>query len=138
MDEDFLNKKAADVQAALEAKHGTPVTQGMIDAISAQRLPPDVLRNVIASPTAVEDFEMLGHQSLLNVMQRGSPRDRDVKYAEEFIRRCVRDSATLGVQYTGGADGHFGRQRLDAAGQRSPSIAGTLSGRERATQSSRR
>jgi hypothetical protein len=82
MNEDFMNQRAAEVQAALEAKHGKETTNAMVSAVTAQRLPHEFLKNVITGADAVNDFEGLAKESLLRVMQ-GSPSSRDTKIAEE-------------------------------------------------------
>jgi hypothetical protein len=81
MNEDVMNRRAQEVQSALEAKHGKEVTQGMIDAIAKQGLNQDFLWQVVSS--GPDNFQRLAEESLLNVMQRAGPNDPEVRRAEE-------------------------------------------------------
>jgi hypothetical protein len=80
MDEDALSRRAQEVQSTLEARHGKDTTQGMIDAIGKQGFNADFLRQVVTS--GADNFERLAEESLLNVMQRASPNDPEVRAAE--------------------------------------------------------
>jgi hypothetical protein len=81
MDEDALNRRAQEVQNALEGKFGRDTTQGMIDAVGAQNFDPNFIRQVVQN--GAETFQRLGEESLLNVMQRAGPSDPQVRRAEE-------------------------------------------------------
>jgi hypothetical protein len=80
MDEDALNRRAQEVQSTVEARHGKDTTQGMINAVGKQGFNADFLRQVVTS--GADNFENLGTQSLLQVMQSGSPNDPEVRAAE--------------------------------------------------------
>jgi hypothetical protein len=80
--QDYLNRRANEVQNALVAKHGQETVTAMCNAVSAQGIPHEFLKNIITGPDAVNDFEGLAKESLLRVMQ-GSPSNRDTKIAEQ-------------------------------------------------------
>jgi hypothetical protein len=92
--QDFMNRPANEVQNALVAKHGQETVTAMVNAVSAQGLPHEFLKNVITGPDAVNDLG-LAKESLLRVMQQGSPSNRDTKMAEEVystLRERQRDA----------------------------------------------
>jgi hypothetical protein len=92
---DNFTNRVAEVQSQLEARVGKEHTQAIVNAINAQGFSQDFLRNVIVSDDAAANFVTLGQQSLLNVMQAGSPNDADVRKAEEVystLRSKERDA----------------------------------------------
>jgi hypothetical protein len=99
MSNDPLMDKAAQLQKALESRHGPDVTQSMISAVGAMGFNNDALRQLVAGPNATADFEMLSQQSLLNIAQSGKPSDPNVRHAEEAysaIRQYQREEYRAG------------------------------------------
>jgi hypothetical protein len=89
-DEDAIMQRAAQVQAGLEERHGKETTTALVNAIGQLGLSQDALRQVVASPDAVDDFERLGTESLPNIAQRGQPSDRAVRAADEAYSSIIR------------------------------------------------
>jgi hypothetical protein len=93
--QDNFTARVTEVQRQLEDRVGAENAQAIVSAISAQGFTPDFLRNVLISDDAAANFVTLGQQSLLNVMQAGSPNDADVRKAEEVystLRSKERDA----------------------------------------------
>jgi hypothetical protein len=82
-DDDNFANRVTEVQRQLEQKVGAEHATAIISAIGQQGFPQDFLRNVVTSDDAAANFVTLGQQSLLNVMQAGSPNDAAVRKAEE-------------------------------------------------------
>jgi hypothetical protein len=97
-DEDPLMQRAQQVQASLEERHGKEATTALIGAVGQVGVDQGALRRIVAGPNPVNDFEALGTEALLRVMQ-GSPRDpatRDAEAVHASIRQRQREEWRMG------------------------------------------
>jgi hypothetical protein len=65
-DDDALQARVQQVQAGLVERYGQNNTDAMIQAVSRQNVPHDLLRQIMFAPSAVEDFVRLSKESLLH------------------------------------------------------------------------
>jgi hypothetical protein len=98
-DDDPLRQRAAWVQSNLEERHGKERTSALIGAVGQVGVDQGALRRIVAGPDAVNDFEALGTEALLRVMQQGRPNDSAVRDAEAVhtaIRNRQREEWRMG------------------------------------------
>jgi hypothetical protein len=91
-DETQDNQRAQALQHAGEQKFGADTFQRMIDSVGRAGVPTDALRQIVYSPTALQDFTALSQEGLLREMANAPSTKKSEYRMLESTYTSIRDT----------------------------------------------
>lgn len=80
-------QRAAEVQSGGEERWGKELWGEMIQSVHRIGVPATAIQQIVASQDGVQEFELLGKNSMLHEMAAGTPTDARVKHLEDVYGR---------------------------------------------------
>jgi hypothetical protein len=80
---DPLMARAQQIERELTDTYGAGTIGQMLGAVGRQGIHPDIIKRVVASPTATADFTRIGVESVLREMENLQPSDPNYKILDD-------------------------------------------------------